>query len=245
MNPTPTDIPASPQTQPSPPIPSQSQSSKKIFIIIGIIIFVILTTTTAFFLGKSQNNQKLNPSSPSPALPTTVISSPTLPSSLSPTPTTDPTTSWKTYNSPCKFAVKYPPDWNVQKYFIQDSNDSCSYITAPDYKTGLDTRNGFYISISRTLIGSKSKNITINSLDDYIAMEENISEPPTQVKNKQNQSYGVHHGKQFELGLFELETQFIFIQNHYIYSAAWPANYSGAHKNSLNQILSTFKFTNQ
>lgn len=198
-------------------------------------ILLILVSTATYLLGKSQNNINV---------PST-ISPPSISPISAPSPTPDPTVNWKTYNSSCGFAIKYPSDWTAQKYFIQDSNDSCLYITAPDYQSSLDTRKGLYLSASRTIMGSKTKNITIKSLDDYIAMEENISEPPTQVKNKQNKIYGLYQGKQFELGLFELQTEFIFTQNNYIYSVAWPTNYSGAYKNSLDQILSTFKFLDE
>ncbi|MCL5783925.1 MAG: hypothetical protein M1142_01020 [Patescibacteria group bacterium] len=172
---------------------------------------------------------------------------------VSTTPSSDETASWKIFTSSrCSFNIKTPKDWKTEDVKLVPGNNNqgyqygCGGLYAPDYKTALDSRGGFWIYIDRTRKGTIFKSITINSLEDYIKTQENITDPPTLVKNKIEKTYGDISGVQFEPQVgFEALTVFTFSDNGNIYSISWPSSYEGIYKNYLNQILSTLKFLDQ
>ncbi|MBI4100617.1 hypothetical protein HY439_02645 [Candidatus Microgenomates bacterium] len=208
------------------------------FWMTGFLVIGALLATSIFYAGW-QYSQKQAFKGPSPF--------PILAPEPSITQSADPTTNnWKTYISSCSFSVKYPQEWNAQKYFIQDSNDSCVFITAPDYKQGSDTRSGFSITIARMSKGDTSVG-TINTIDDYIKSIEATIQPSTSVANRVAKTYGSLTGIQFDFDAFESITTFIALQGNYFYIVRWPTikQYSGSYITGVDQILSTFKFLDQ
>lgn len=238
-------------------IPSQtpeinfSQTKQNRFprlLIIGFLVIVLVSVVGigGYFLGAKKNNTAYTEtpvitkiSSPTPIPDVTSQTSP------SPIPTIDPTANWKTYVSSCGISVKYPREWNAQKYFIEDSTDSCAFLTAPDYKQGMDTRSGFSVAITRMVKGSINMKIIVNTIDDYIKSVEAVLQPSTPVTNEITKIYGSLTGTQFDFSAYESITTFIFVQGNYFYIVNWPttAQYNGSYRTSIDQILSTLKFT--
>lgn len=215
-----------------------------IFLLVGIVVLAAIGG--AFYLGRLTITK-----------PSTVITSqtPSVPPILSSSEPTD----WKIYSSPCGFSIKYPSRWNAQKYFLQDSTDSCAFLTAPDYSQGLDSRDGFYVQIYVTNVGSSVKSIQsdgsdpkdvqVNNLDDLInATWSDLNNRPDIMKKIADKTYGVFTGKQFPACCYESLNDFAFIHGNNIYEVQWPVDSETGKINSsyginINQILSTFKFT--
>lgn len=217
--------------------PESPKKGSPLIMIAIILALVAILAVVAYVFGAKLLNIK---PTPTPTLTPIVV--------VTPSPAPDVTASWKTFTSSCGFSVKYPDGWNAQKFFVQDSSDSCAFLMAPDYKQGSDTRTGFSITLTRLLKGNINQDTnykaSINTTDDYIKSIESLQQPLVSVKNKISATYGSLSGTQFDYDAFESTTTFIFLQNNYFWIIDWPttSQYSGQYRESLDQILSTFQF---
>lgn len=198
---------------------------------IGLVL-ILLVGVGAFFLGrKTVNNSPVSTITPSLQLP-------------EPTNNQNP----ELYSARCGFPIAYPHGWKARETALVPGKDNlykdygCIDILAPDYKEELDSRDGFYLNITRTKLGTLGNKITISNLDDYIHSIENTSDPITPVKNNIKIIYGELSGRQYDASFFETLTSFIFIKNGYIYDVYWPTNYSGEYKNQVKEIISSISF---
>jgi hypothetical protein len=128
-----------PQTQPLTQVPTPVSTPTNwvkiiLFISLGIVV-VIGSVFVGIQVGKNQiPNQQPIAVQPT-ALPTEKVIYPTsLPiTSITETPTVDPTANWKTYtNSTYKFLIKYPNNWISKSYTPADSR--IPYLYNPDNK---------------------------------------------------------------------------------------------------------------
>ncbi len=213
------------------------------WLILGIVVIVSFALLGGvYMLGRSSVLKELNPTNPT-------IPPPNEPKYQSPTPTSNPvfspsadTSTWKTYDSLCKFSLSYPEDWKATKYFIEDHEGSCAYLTAPDYKLWTDSRDGFYLGITRTKLGTKGINYIINSLEDYIKDDESIMTPRVSVGEKISKTYGEFSGISYLPVGFEPGRSFIFIQNGYIYDVNWSDTEESNHLAETNEIIKSLTF---
>ena len=215
---------------------------KKDYTLVVILsITTLLATLIAFFFYfQNQQLRKL----------LTVVPSPLATPLASPQPTTDPTANWKIISvDKCGFSIKLPDGWATANNTTPDIQTSqslgCILINAPDY-TNKESNNGLQIAISKTAIGSKFNNVQISDLDSYINAERKTIDvqPATDiVSNIKSMTIGAYSGKYFELSAMFTNSYFIFNNANSIYSAIWLQSYSGNYSSEINQILSTFKFT--
>ena len=219
MNPTPTEIPQFPSSPPisahistSPPPPTGGPPKFPLFPILAGIILMIIVATGAFLLGKSQN-----PPSTSNPQPTTY----NLPPSPSPTP--DPTADWKIYtNTEYRFSVKHPPKLSfveqksdtslLQINFAPLKDESSPYFSIQVKKP--DKPENIIQNIKAQIVGHITDKITSQQLD------------PHGFSGLQY-DYTTLEGKQ--------RSTVIITNNYYFYVIE-------ADTNSIDQILSTFKF---
>lgn len=110
------------QSVPPQPIPQQeipqatSGFPKMAMVIIGLVILILLVGVGAYYLGTNKNK----------SVPQTVYTQPTSsPShSVSPTPSPTPideTANWKTYSSN-GYLIKYPPTWSINHGVYTNNN---------------------------------------------------------------------------------------------------------------------------
>lgn len=217
-----------------------------------LMVLLVALSLAGYLIYQKQTSPRVTSQSPTQSTP-----SPTADARPAPTGAGE-TANWKTYNSLCGFTIKYPEEWKATKYFIQDSDTSCVYLTAPDYSSGLDSRNGFYIQIHTTKLGSfvKSvqlngppKDVQVNTLDDLVnATWSNLKDRPDIMNKVADKTYGTFTGKQFPTCCYESLIDFAFINGNNIYQVQWPVNYETVKPISLygtttERILSTLKFT--
>lgn len=232
-----------PATFPTPahPLPRfLSRRAAIIFLCVIAMIFLV-SISAGYFLGKNSNNPSLAPTI-----------------SQTPTPTPDETANWNTYNSTCELSFKYPQGWKATKFFIENSESSCAYLTAPDYDSGLDSRDGFYMEIDVTKIGSyvnsvqfdgPPKDVQVNNLNDLVnATWSDLKNRPDILKQVDDKTYGSLTGKVFPTCCYESLNDFAFIHGDNIYEVKWPVDsktgmISSPYGVNLNKILSTFQFT--
>lgn len=171
-----------------------------------------------------------------------------------PTTTLDPTADWSMYTSSCGFSVKYPDEWSGKQSFLDDINPtfhSCAFLSAPDYQSGLDSRTGFWIEFTRLAKGTSLAETLINSEDDYFQSTEDAymksSMEPLPPLTKEQKTYGMLRGIQFDISEFESITTFVFTDENNIWLIKWPTQTQSpsTYRTYIDQILSTFAFTEQ
>lgn len=144
-----------PNITPSPP---KSFLSNKLLIIVIILIILLGAGGTYLALNSKPNPQ----STVSKALPTSV-----------PTPTVDPTASWKTYtNLELKYSLKYPPDWNA----ITDGSLKINGIRISIGPNATGGFEDFNTKVSITAI-TPGLNTNISSAKDLMV----VGNPPPKV----------------------------------------------------------------
>ncbi|HSX40781.1 MAG TPA: hypothetical protein VLF68_04150 [Candidatus Saccharimonadales bacterium] len=139
-----TQVPPAQTPPPVPPPVNQTPPAShfpKIFLIAIVVFILVVLGAGAFVLQSRNNKQKLAQVTPSP---TTV---------QTPTPTPDPTASWKIYtNLKYHYSFKYPPQFklteenknnDIVQYFYKFSTGKLVY--------GMPDSSGFVISIFPTL----------------------------------------------------------------------------------------------
>jgi len=231
---------SSQSTSPQPPnLPSQHlpenkpQSSfltSKLFFITLVLVILFAIVYSGIYLSLNSQLNQITKSNPTP----TVV--------YQPTPTADPTVNWKTYmNQSLGFSIKYPNDVN---YTVKE-RDTCIYFGVPETDNTfsvcrymLNSRNleqwlkqetvspnpscqGLYGTCGETALNYEDLKLTNVIVNNYKAI--NVEQTENSYKTKYN---GIRTPKVY-----------IFITNN---SEMFEidGNYS-------DQILSTFKFTNQ
>lgn len=177
---------------------------------------------------------------------------------FAPCPTPSATSSaetekWKILTSAnCGIEVRYPRNWNA--YDLQGNKQEsspeeyCIEITAPNYISRLGEEAGGVIRIKRIPLGStlekatiKSMDITINSITDY----KKYLEQQFTVQDLGNKSYSNFSGKVFNFAGYFGYIELVFLRDKYLYSIKWnDPLFEGEYKDSVDQILSTFRFIN-
>jgi hypothetical protein len=161
------------------------------------------------------------------------------------TPTPDPTANWKTYvNTKYNFSLKYPNEWRV------DSMSQGTMGTGYTGATGLD--NFLQISLSGKIEPSLSVNIKASTTPIEKEIERNLKT----MNASNNPDYKNIKQYQEELNdtrILILESDrdefhtkvnyFNSIDKKYLISIEQFDNVNQIHKETLDQILSTFKFT--
>lgn len=125
----------------SHPVHHKSKSPKWILIVLAILITLAVLSSAFYFLGKSQNTKKTEPTT-------------------SPISTLTQETAWKTYsNVKFNYTVNYPGDWSVREY--SDSKEGAAFnpVSQPGYPDSSDA-----ISISA---GQKTGNYVDKTLEEY------------------------------------------------------------------------------
>ncbi len=242
-NQTPTQIPtqappvATPQPQPAqtPTSPKKSFLSTKIILIIAIILIIFVggTTTYVAFV----NQEKPTPT-PTPEI------------VKSPTPTPDPTASWKTYvDDIFKFSLKYPKNFELQQSPEEPMGHEFNLYEIPKGNPSIIRANAkIYREIYTVFLPS------------YITFENMYASPSGSVFIFSNDVFGNQKITKNKNRFTQNKKTFGYIRNSLPIDPANPeigAGYyielqpgivmiletSGKDKMLLDQILSTFKFT--
>ena len=123
-------------------VKNNSKSSKRFPIIIPVVFIALVACSALFyFLGKTQNANKINIITTQSSIPVQE-------------------TAWKTYtNTKHNYMIDYPSDWSVNEY--PDSKDGASF--APFNKSG-DPNTSDVISIS---VGQALGNYANSTLEEY------------------------------------------------------------------------------
>lgn len=203
-------VSSAPQTPPSDLKPKQKLP---LAIIIGIVLFLLVAGSVAgFYVFKQQSLKSIKPT-PSPVVQKQI-----------PTPTSDPTASWKTYTSnDGKFSFKYPQNLflkeNVKDYLVltktADAPGNLSEISIDARLTGI-------YSEYNSAIESVKKSLTDISTKDF----------SNGIVIKGKMGPGMGEGTPTITGLIRYKTGVIAIQN----------STNPLQEETLNQILSTFTF---
>jgi len=214
-------------------VPPQTKSSSKLLVIIGVLAVLLLTLGSGYYVLQSQTQKP----TPSPTLVSTV--------SPSPAPTTDPTANWKTYkNSKYGFEVQYPTDWYAKEY--QDF--FLLFGKSPEPKELFPLIHPWpdlYIATSTTLLTEQElnkSNIEQGATIEGQSLNQRKYTVTTFAGVKANQRVGLSSG----LVDSNQITQISFNHNNYGWTISYPnTDYKGNHLAIYDQILSTFKFTDQ
>ena len=245
-------------TQPVQPISQPEQSvnvSKKsplLKIVLGIVI-LILVAGGAYLLGTKNNNQSVQVPSQYPTSIPTVV------------PTTDPTANWKTYSN-LDYNIKYPSDLIVKpiteasfgaesKVNIYTTFTTLKKTTPPAFLSGLQIASQDY-GCSPNCKGYKlyiwvfnnPQNISVNQwIQQYDYYPNSISEP----SDKAPQMSKTIDGQTAMVGIPDVQfpSEGIFLSKNnkmfYIFATSNLSSKDTIIQDvSINQILSTFKFTN-
>ena len=223
-----------------PLAPQNSPHFSKTFIILMVIVMVVAVGIGGYMVGANQSQIAQPPSQSLPPV-----------TQPSPTPTQDETANWKTYRSSrCEFEISYPSEWKLDDASNKQEKENSAYqlggvsIEAPNFKRVLEANTGMNIFITRTKLGTTSpRGFIINSVDDYIKSVESHPYSEGAAYNKQDKNYGSLSGKYFELNAFGKSASFVIVKNNDLYALSWPKKDDDPYINSINQILSTFKFT--
>ena len=226
--------PVQPLPQTAAPVstsPSTNWAKILLFTIIGLII-VTGSIFVGIQIGKNQTPTKQSITPQPTAIPTQTAISPTVQPTAS--PATNPTANWKTYtNSEYKFSFMYPADWKLNCLNSELPNgwldrNICD-LTSP--KALLDhgeISNGSYLVVG---VSKPNPNYTsFTNYLDYSSKQFGYTYKDKQINNITGK-IGLTEGK---------ETNFLFERNGHFINASWL--YS-ENSESINQILSTFKFT--
>lgn len=179
-----------------------------------------------FTLGKNQSNKAISPA---------------------PTKQADETATWKTYTDIYYgglFSIKYPPAWKARP----DDLNKYIFFESPDYKGNLG--EGMIINIS---VSDTKQNDIEQWFSDYRSHAKGPESTRIFEETLKRIRVGGVPALQYDISLQARETTTSFIKNNKLFhiSSLWPnANLidnkqiMDAQTKTYNQILSTFKFTN-
>lgn len=220
--------PVSPVAQ-TPPIqttPVLKPKSKLPILIIGIILFLLAAGIAAGFYVFKQQSSK------------TTVKPITTQTVQKPTPTPDPTSSWKTHEGD-RFSIMYPPTWNAK--------DS-------EFSEGVES----WVAVNPCGYGKECPNDPLSFASIEVSVQPNTSKvTPKEYIEKQKAQWGelFAHNYDVEVGpsLFGRETAaghvdtaggpFYKLRVIFDNSRIISIKCHECEKEFSNQILSTFKFT--
>ncbi|MEX2007147.1 MAG: PsbP-related protein, partial [Candidatus Levyibacteriota bacterium] len=158
-----------------------------------------------------------------------------------PTPTVVPTANWKSFNSPTgRFSIKYPAEWTeVHLGHLDDSSGYEEYASfGPGVRSVTEDSNS---KLAITVTNVNKSTSPYKTVREYMsAQEESLKNAPDLVSNAlENINIDGASG-------LKLATAYKSFAGNEIYS--FDKNgllyvFTGTKADSLNQILSTFKFT--
>ncbi len=219
--------------------------TKKPFLVILAIVFVaFLSSLCTYFVMKQQLKNQAPVISPSPVAKT------------SPAPAVaDDTVNWKTYNNKkWEFTFKYPANWEISKLVVESKGrfqtdeeleqaDSISIFDPETTKTGL----GSVINIG-VVFNSQLKPIKceteIDNKECFNRIFTNVSDRPDYEKKNILGKNAIEITKLTLPGRKFSETLLVYTNNVFSFSFESDIDSFSKTKGVLNQILSTFKFTN-
>lgn len=225
-----------------PTLPSTNWSQVLLFTILGLIV-VAGSVFAGIQIGKTQTPIQQPITAQPTVLPTQAITSPTvIPTqivtptvSLTATPTIDPTANWKSFTSVnYGFAVKYPQDWlgkckDIAGDWETWESASICELRAPNTNP-YTTKEFVTISVQKPLPER-------NTLAEIVTFElknfgKNLS--PKSINGVDGYFYT------------NKDSSVFFTQkgNYFIVINWFPLSEENKYKITLDQILSTFKFTN-
>ncbi|MEK7517145.1 MAG: hypothetical protein AAB583_01235 [Patescibacteria group bacterium] len=222
----------------TPPSVNNSSGSKLIPIILGIAVVVIIAIG-AYALGTKQSQPVVQNT-----IQTTPIPSPVPTSSSIVLPTIDPsiTANWKTYiDTTFPFSIKYPSTWSLK--VTKDALD----IPTINLRHTEDSSN---IYPTELFIGGPAVYSTSGAICANTTCEKNgsftisigsdvINTPIVQVMNKNEASY-----YRFQFGLPKIFQKKLEGYSSPTVPTVTANYYTPEDKNQIDQILSTFRFSN-
>lgn len=209
--------PQIPQQQISP-LPPQTPNNFPWFKIILLILIISLPVGIGGYILGTQKNQSVQTEQNqqiSPSITTT-----------QPSPTPDPTVNWKIYTDPKgKYSFQYPINW----YLYQDSGGVTIYDRPKDQipAGGGDSNS---VEIGYTATGSFSPNF---------AYDNGPNKPNTTIKQYTINNYSGIRGQQAQ------GQDIVYLKNPNGGYASFILWDESNNEDVFNQILSTFKFTDQ
>jgi hypothetical protein len=219
------------QTPPEAPqvVPSKSFPLKWILI---LIIFILIGGGATYYVA----NQSQKPASSSNQTPTTAPS---------PTPTPDPTSDWKTYtNTKYGYSVKYPSDWKIQSPGGGSNGELCRETGIDSQIIELSEKELSECGFAGEGLPSPDANITVWVLDEKHSTLENLI-GPNYSKLQVAGEAAVKYPFTDESALPNIYATRIYLNhnnNGYIIYLK-QSDITGKYEMILDQILSTFKFT--
>lgn len=203
------------ESQPvTPPVSEPKKGFPKFALILAAFIILFLVGGGAYLLGKSSTPKQEQPTTAEKQTPA-VTNTPTT------TPTPDETASWETYTGNA-YSIKYPTDYHTSitasGLSISDSTGQFNLIISSE-PTSLDLNSYINSKSSCTSITSSNGQAYKIDVDNFLRYEKN---PCGQAGS--TDLYGIHGGIAYHLSIPTQE------------------NYDSTLV-TLNQILSSFKFT--
>ena len=211
-----------------PPVPQIPPKKPKSALSTLLILFLILFVGIGGFFGYQKFVVKETPPEPTPV------------ATIAPTPTTDPTTDWKTYtNTIHGISFKYPVTWIIdQSKENTDPNGSVKLSKDTAKITILLNMDGIG-GLGRDYIGSPTTFAGLNlfkyEAETTYAAEESF---------KGTRTIGITESLTKSLGFFRYNNKTYSITLSYPIADHQKEIIIEAQK-EFDQILSTFKFTNQ
>ncbi len=207
------------------PTPHHSKSHLNLALTMtGAVLLVLLVI---IFLQNQQLKQELNMIKSPPKIQITSLTSPTL------SPAIDPTSYWKTYRDKIfGFEFKYPSEWTDKYEF--DSFQQGNLFYAAEVGTGKQEgeRSGMIVSIPiQTNLDAEK----YTQLNYYTKDEDKVVESSDRISQKKVGNLNFTKLLRCSLGCAEIYT---IVNKGYVYSLNFIAE-----EKTIDQILSTFKFT--
>lgn len=215
------------QVPPPPPAPPPANSTPsaprfpKIFIIGIVVLLLIILGAGAFVLQSKNNKQQVAQVTPVPTKP------------ITPTPTPDPTANWKMYtNTKYGISIKYPPTWIYRE--IPGSAGS--------------TADDVYLELSSSGFPSPQTDARADITFTFTKNDPSANWQPKDFSNYQSAAYqlgNVSATKISGVNRVSLSPDMVIlapIGNNYVQILS---NEPGNPPQIFDQILSTFKFTDQ
>ncbi len=237
------------QTPPEVFIPQPKPNYLKTIILSVLVIITLSLITYLIFQNQKLQKQSVNQQ----VSPTIQVPSPTSKPSTSISISSDETTDWKTYTSELGFSFKYPSDWSQLlkcRFGASDFGDIC--VKSNDFKEKMVSMgsSGAYYGVSKGgLFGISQRQIENATVENFCT--------PKETKTDSCKATTINGQPAMEIVIFNHVTDNIFtlgpkqfqgitgksFNESYIISMNYPVN-DTTNKVLLNQILSTFKFTN-
>lgn len=236
-------------TEPSQTPPPNPSSSLRTFIIVLCVVLLTIIGAGGYMLGTRKNqtvvqNQQISGS------PSATQSSPT------PTSTPDETANWKTYvDSDNKFSVKYPPNLIVVggAFYKKDDFERAkpagpaaddfleNYLARITVTTYTSRFEAYYNALENSIVKGYSDTILKKYvIDGYKAIEYGYDKQKKEEDIKE-QEEALRSGASVTMIYFE---KGLMINRKGTIIEISTLSYYGDFKNTFDQILSTFQFTN-